>query len=97
MPSNNKNWQLWFGTRRWRVVDVSGTLTEQGCEVTFDHGSFTIAAPGAFQSVMSNNMGRTGVLVQEIDPVTGAVIDDALVAFGHSIIEQAREVFHAIV
>jgi hypothetical protein len=100
MPPGDKNlqrWDQWFITRKWRVLtELSGTQEDDGIKVVFDHGSFDIDPPGAFQSVMGPNLGRHGVLLQEIDPATGKDIEGALVAFGHVVVEKARKELHAI-
>jgi hypothetical protein len=97
MPDNLQNWDLWFVGRKWRVAtELTGTETEDGIAIHFDHGDFTIESPGAFQSVMGPNLGRHGVMLQEIDPQTGQDIDGALVPFGHIVADKARKEFHAI-
>jgi hypothetical protein len=97
MDNSIQHWDQWFVTRKWRVcTEVTGTQSLDGPAVSFDHGEFDIEAPGAFQSVMGPNLGRHGVLLQEIDPATGKDIDGARVAFGHMVVDKARKEFHAI-
>lgn len=107
MPDNMQNWDLWFVTRRWRVateltgtwqvaVEPTATQPKDSLAITFTHGDFDIEPPGAWQSVMGPNLGRRGVMLQEIDPATGKDIDGALVPFGHIVVDKARKEFHAI-
>lgn len=94
---NVQHWDQWFVTRKWRVAtEVTGTGSGDGVPVHFDHGEFDIEPPGAFQSVMGPNLGRHGVLLQELDPATGHDIPGALVAFGHMVVDKARKEFNAI-
>jgi hypothetical protein len=97
MDNNLQHWDQWFITRKWRVAtEVTGMQDQDGIAVSFDHGEFDINPPGAFQSVMGPNLGRHGVLLQELDPETGKDIPGALVAFGHIVVDKARKEFHAI-
>jgi hypothetical protein len=96
--AGNSKWDELFGTRRWRVAaEWSGYVEpDEGGRVTFDHGEFTIDAPGAFRSPLSTNLGRVGVLLQEVAP-DGSDVPDSLIPFGQPAVKRAREEFHALV
>jgi hypothetical protein len=95
--SSTGSWEEWFAGRHWRVAEeVTGTVEQDGVQVTFTRGAFTIAPPGAFRSALSTNLGRKGLLLQETD-VTGAHdITGSRAVFGTSAVAKARERFGSV-
>jgi hypothetical protein len=102
--STTDRWEeLFGGGRRWRVAEeVSGTVTiprrrgQPAVTITFTRGNFTVAAPGAYQSPLSTNKGRTGVLLVETDDAGAADYPGTRMAVGAPAVKRAREKYGAI-
>jgi hypothetical protein len=82
--------ELFGGGRKWRVfTEATGEVTTpEGVTVTFDKGHFEIARPGVFQSPISFNVGRRGVLLQEV--LAGVDVHGSQAAVGEKVAVQAR-------
>lgn len=101
-------WDELFGHgRRWRVAEeLTGLVPadgyhedrvlQAGVPVAFDHGTFEIPAPGAYRSVLSTNLGRRGVVLQETDATGAKDIPGSRIAIGAPAVRRAREVFGAV-
>lgn len=87
------NWDEWFGAgKKWRVCEeVTGQARMQrGVLVTFRRGLFTIAAPGAYRSPLSTNLGNRGVLLVQTDPTGAHDIPGTRAVFGEAKVREAR-------
>lgn len=101
--STTDRWEELFRGRRWRVAEeVSGTVTipkRRGIPevvITFSRGNFTVAAPGAFQSPLSTNKGRAGVLLVETDDSGSRDFPGTRMAVGAPAVRKARQVYGAV-
>ncbi len=95
--SSTGSWDELFKGRYWRVAEeVSGAIEQDGCQVTFRRGVFAVAAPGAFRSLLSTNLGRRGVLLQETDPTWSVDIPGSRAVFGEPAVKRAREEYGAV-
>jgi hypothetical protein len=79
--------EYFAGDRAWRVLEeVTGVAEEPGgVTVTFARGQFTIVN-GVFQSPLSHNRGRRGVVLQEVTPGS----EGAIIAVGDAACARAR-------
>lgn len=79
-----------FGGRTWRVLaEADGTVaTPGGIRVEFRRGHFEVAPPGAYQSPLSANKGRRGVLLQETSG--GRDVPGSRVPVGEKILPRVR-------
>lgn len=64
-------WDELFGSRKWRVArEVTGVVSWPSpgdpINVYFKAGHFEIEGPGVFQSPLSSNKGKRGVLLREV-------------------------------
>jgi hypothetical protein len=99
--STTKKWDELFYERRWRVgEEYTGAVRDGGVTVTFDRGRFSIEG-GAYQSPLSTNRGRHGVLLIETD--AGGAADLAgpdgrkvKLAVGEPAVKRARDEFGAV-
>ena len=87
-------WDEYFGTRFWRVAtEVSGTDESGGAKIVFDKGRFGIwphaGLTGVFQSPLSTNKGRRGVLLQEVDG-EGRDIEGSVLPVGDRAFKRAQ-------
>lgn len=99
--STTGQWEALFGGgRKWRVAEeVSGEIAAPGrpdIAVTFDRGRFTIAAPGAFRSPLSTNLGRRGVLLQETNPTGEVDIPGSRIPVGEPALRRASKEYEAV-
>jgi hypothetical protein len=96
--AGNDKWDELFASRKWRVAtEWTGYVApDEGARITFDRGAFTIDPPGGFRSPLSTNLGRVGILLQEVAP-DGSDVPDSLIPFGLPAVKTAREKFHALV
>lgn len=102
--STTDRWEeLFGGGRKWRVAEeVTGTVTipkRRGTPevvITFTRGYFAVAAPGAFQSPLSTNKGRAGVLLQETDDSGTLDYPGERMAVGVPAVKKARQEYGAV-
>lgn len=102
--STTNRWEELFGAgRKWRVAEeVSGDVTtparrgRPAVTVKFTRGLFAVAAPGAYQSPLSTNLGRNGVLLQETDDSGASDIPGSRMAVGAPAVRKAREQYGAV-
>src|SRR5215475_11997765 len=83
-------WDELFGERQRRVAKEVTGLAEPapGVTVTFTAGRFAIDGPGAFQSPLSFNKGKSGILLQEVSG--GKEVPVALIPIGASMMNRVR-------
>jgi hypothetical protein len=93
-------WEELFRDRHWRVAEeVTGQRSVPGeppVVVTFDRGRFSVAAPGAYRSPLSTNLGRRGVVLVETDDAGALDIPGSRIAVGEPALNRAREKFGTI-
>jgi hypothetical protein len=106
--STTGKWEELFGSgRKWRVaeeltgtVKVSGRYAEgdllRGIEVTFARGEFELPAGAAFGSMLSTNLGRRGVVLQETDAAGETDIAGSCIAVGNGSVGKARSEYGAV-
>lgn len=101
--STTDRWEELFRGRKWRVAEeVSGTVTvpkrrgQPEITITFRRGSFTVSAPGAFQSPLSTNKGLSGVLLQETDDSGSVDYPGTRMAVGAPAVRKARQEYGAV-
>lgn len=101
--STTDRWEELFRGRKWRVAEeVTGTVTiprrrgQPEVIVTFNRGHFAVTAPGAFQSPLSTNKGRTGVLLVETDADGVADLPGTRMAVGAPAVKKARQEYAAV-
>lgn len=97
--------ELFGGGRRWRVCEeltgrvaadgVLGGKVVPGLAVIFDRGTFECPG-GAYQSVLSTNKARRGVVLQETNADGSADIPFSRVAVGVPAMQRAREQYAAV-
>lgn len=103
----DEKWEELFGGRKWRVAEEvtgvvhadgfhDGALMQGSIRVTFASGRFEIEPPGAYQSILSTNQGRRGVLLQETDASGATDIPGSRIAVGYIALGKARDRFAAI-
>ncbi len=83
-------WDELFETRKWRVMkEVTGSReVAPGVTVTFTAGRFAIDGPGAFQSPLSFNKGKGGVLLQEV--ASGKDVPGSLITIGTAMLNRVK-------
>lgn len=86
-------WKEHFGNgRKWRVLtEATGTVTAdpvRGVKVVYRRGHFKIEGPGVFQSPLSFNKGKGGVLLQEVRG--GADVPGSCVPVGEKILPRVK-------
>ena len=88
-------WDEYFSDRRWRIA-AEYTGTSPG-GVDFRKGRFELPVGQVYESPLSANRGRRGVLLQEVDAdgrdITGP---GHLEVFGDGAYKRARNEFRAI-
>lgn len=93
-----RTWDELFKGRTWRVLtEATGTVTTDpvaGTRVIFRRGHFEIEGPGVFQSPLSANKGKRGVLLQETRD--GEDVAGSRIPVGEKILPRAR-VAHALI
>lgn len=102
--STTDRWEeLFGGGRKWRVAEeVTGTHTTRAVRgrpavtVVFNRGHFTVAAPGAFQSPLSTNLGRNGVLLVETSADGSLDLPGSRLAVGAPAVKRARANYGAV-
>lgn len=101
--STTDRWEELFRGRKWRVAEeVSGEVTipkrrgQPEIVITFRRGNFTVAAPGAFQSPLSTNKGRAGVLLVETDSSGSVDYPGTRMAVGAPAVRKARQEYGAV-
>lgn len=89
-------WEEYFGGgRRWRVA-AEYTGTSPG-GVVFRRGRFELPPNQAYESPLSANRGRRGVLLQEVDAEGHDIAGRGhLAVFGEGALKRARNEFKAI-
>jgi hypothetical protein len=104
--STTGKWEeLFGGGRRWRVCEeLTGRVAADGfldgklvpgLLVVFERGTFECPA-GAYQSVLSTNKAKRGVVLQETTPDGSADIPFSRVAVGAPAVQRARERYAAV-
>lgn len=89
--------ELFGGGRKWRVAEeVSGEVTEAGWTVRFDRGRFETPPGAAYQSLLSTNLGRRGVVLQETDAAGAVDVPGSRIAVGEAAVSRARSQFSAV-
>jgi hypothetical protein len=89
--------KLFGGGRKWRVAEeVSGEVRADGYTVSFTRGRFELPAGAAYRSLLSTNLGRRGVLLQETDARGVTDIPGSRIAVGEPAVSRAREQFSAV-
>jgi hypothetical protein len=102
-----EKWDEFFADRKWRVAEEltgdvhadgfhAGEVVQPGIRVTFRKGCFEIEAPGAFQSILSTNQGRRGVVLQETDGSGAQDIPGSRIALGYIALDKARKQYRAV-
>lgn len=102
-----EKWDEFFGTRKWRVAEEltgtvhadgfhAGEMVQPSIRVTFAKGCFEIEPPGAFQSILSTNQGRRGVVLQETDESGAHDIPGSRIALGYIALDKARSKYAAV-
>ena len=100
-------WEELFAERRWRVAAEltgivhadghhEGKVLVAGAPVTFDKGAFELPAGCAYQSVLSTNKARRGIMLQETSQAGDEDIPGSRIALGAPAVKRAREVFGAV-
>jgi hypothetical protein len=97
-------WDELFSGRKWRVAEeVSGTVQQDGVTVTFDRGRFELPVQlpdnpdgAAFRSLLSTNLGRRGVLLQETDETGSSDVPGSRITVGTGSLQKAREQYAAV-
>jgi hypothetical protein len=98
--------ELFGGGRKWRVAEeVSGTQLSRGdrdgavvrdIPVTFTRGRFELPEGAAYQSLLSTNRGRRGVLLVETSPDGSSDVPGSRIAVGEAALLKAREQYAAV-
>jgi hypothetical protein len=88
-------WEEYFGNgRHWRVAEeYTGKAPKAGVE--FRRGKFELPVTKVYRSPLSANVGRRGVLLQEVDSA-GKDIAGNLEVFGEGAFKRARDEYKAI-
>jgi hypothetical protein len=106
--STTGKWEeLFGGGRKWRVAEeltgsvrVDGKYADgerkRGIAVTFARGEFEVPVGAAFASVLSTNLGRRGVVLQETSPDGSADIPGSVIAVGNGSVDKARREYSAV-
>jgi hypothetical protein len=95
--STTGQWEELFSGRKWRVAEeVTGTLRHDGVVVPFTRGRFELPVGAAFRSLLSTNLGRRGVLLQETDAAGEHDIPGTRIAVGEGSVKLARKRFSAV-
>jgi len=89
--------ELFGGGRKWRVAEeLTGVLTEAGYTVTFKRGWFELPVGAAYQSLLSTNLGRRGLVLQETDARGVSDVPGSRIAVGAGSVRRAREEYSAV-
>jgi hypothetical protein len=95
--STTGQWEELFSGRKWRVAEeVSGSLRHDGVVVEFKRGWFELPAGAAFRSLLSTNLGRRGLLLQETDESGEHDVPGSRIAVGAGSVKRARGEFSAV-
>jgi hypothetical protein len=93
-------WETLFRDRKWRVAEeFTGTVRApgyRGIKVTFARGRFELPPGVAFQSPVSTNMGRRGVLLVETSADGSSDLPGSRLTLGEAAVKKAREQFSAV-
>lgn len=96
MSTTNK-WDELFSGRKWRVAEeVTGVDQATGYPVTFTRGRFELPPGVAFRSLLSTNLGRRGVLLQETDAAGAADLPGSRITVGEGSLKKARAAYAAV-
>ena len=106
--STTGNWGTLFGGRKWRVAEeLTGRVTVRALmndgskrrptvTVEFRRGEFELPAGFAYQSPLSTNFARRGVVLQETDAAGALDVPGSRIAIGAVAVEQARRDYSAV-
>jgi hypothetical protein len=98
--STTGQWEALFSGRKWRVAEeLTGTVAvpgQQGVSVIFQRGRFEVNAPGAFQSPLSTNLGRRGVVLKETDAEGKTDLPGSRITVGAAALKKAAAEYGAI-
>jgi hypothetical protein len=104
--STTGQWEELFGNgRKWRVAEeLTGTAHVDGLDeggpvqvaVTFARGEFELSAGTAYRSLLSTNLGRRGLVLQETDDSGSSDIPGSRIAVGYVALDKARSRYGAI-
>jgi hypothetical protein len=98
--STTDRWDELFSGRKWRIAEeLTGDAPDPsvpGSVVRFDRGWFTMAAPFAYRSPLSTNLGRRGVVLVETDLTGASDLPGPRMAVGVHALRRARQRFSAI-
>lgn len=87
--ASRSSWDEYFLSRKWRVLAEADGLREVGgVPVIFKAGHFEVGGEGVFQSPLSFNKGRRGVLLQEV--ADGADVPCSVIPIGEKILPRVR-------
>jgi hypothetical protein len=90
-------WDELFTGRKWRVAEeLTGSVRHSRALVVFERGEFELPAGSAFRSLLSTNMGRRGVILQETDETGETDIPGSRIAIGHKSLIKARQDYSAV-
>ena len=90
-------WDELFSGRKWRVAEeLTGSVRQNRALVVFERGAFELPEGSAFKSLLSTNMGRRGVILQETDETGEADIPGSRIAIGHKSLAKARQDYSAV-
>jgi hypothetical protein len=91
-------WEELFGHgRKWRVAEeVSGEVSEGGFTARFTRGRFELPKGAAFRSLLSTNLGRRGLVLQETSADGSSDIPGSRIAVGEAAVSRARSQFSAV-
>jgi hypothetical protein len=101
-------WDTLFAGRKWRVAEeMTGTVSYpvpgpdkrrrgEVVAVVFSRGEFELPPGTAYQSPLSTNLGRRGVLLQETDAEGAADVLGSRLAVGRASVSRAREQYAAV-
>ena len=90
-------WDELFASRRWRVAEeLTGSVRHNKALVVFERGEFELPVGSAFRSLLSTNMGRRGVILQETDLEGTADIPRSRIAIGIKSLAKARADYSAV-
>lgn len=90
-------WDELFAGRKWRVAEeLTGSVRHNKALVVFERGEFELPAGSAFRSLLSTNMGRRGVILQETDATGETDIPGSRIAVGHKSVVKARQDYSAV-
>jgi hypothetical protein len=105
--STTGKWDELFGAgRKWRVAEeMTGTVPADGylgadvlpgLPVKFERGRFELPVGAAYRSLLSTNLGRRGVLLQETDETGASDIPGSRIAVGEPAVAKARQEYGAV-